>query len=177
MEWKEVSEKIGKIAPMQGTLLSGATGGISAVVGGIISSALGVENSPSAVSQAISVNPDAAVKLAQIEADQKVKLQELSVSAANNIIAADTQRILAINATMQSETKSDHWPSYAWRPFNGFIVGIMAFGCYFILPLCKVPVPVIPETVWLMFGAILGVASWFRGKMQADTAIPTDNRG
>lgn len=177
MEWKEVAEKTGKCAPMLGTLLSGATGGVSTVVGGIIASALGVENSPSAVSQAIAVNPDAAVKLAQIEADQKTKLQELSVTAANNIIAADTQRILAVNSTMQAETKSDHWPSYTWRPFNGFIVGSMAFCVYFLLPAFgKIP-PSIPSEVWMMFGAILGVASWFRGKMQADPAIPTDNRG
>ena len=35
----------------------------------------------------------------------------------------------------------------------------------------------VPDTVWLMLGGILGVASYFRGKAQADPNIPTDNRG
>lgn len=34
-----------------------------------------------------------------------------------------------------------------------------------------------PESVWLMLGGILGVASFFRGKMQADPTIPTINKG
>ncbi|PMY13752.1 hypothetical protein C1X42_32665, partial [Pseudomonas sp. FW305-BF8] len=78
-----------------------------------------------------------------------------------------------VNDTMQAETKGEHWPTYTWRPFNGFVVGIMAFGCYFVLPLCKLPVPSIPTEVWLMFGGILGVASWFRGKAQQAQAEMT----
>jgi len=41
----------------------------------------------------------------------------------------------------------------------------------------KIPVPAVPESVWLMLGGILGVASWFRGRMQADPNTKTDNRG
>ena len=129
------------------------------------------------MSKAITVNPDAAVKLAQIEKERMVELQGLAVSAANNLLAADTARILAVNATMQGETKSDHWPSYSWRPFIGFVAGLMIFGVYFVLPLIGKQVPPVPETTWLTLGAILGVASWFRGKAQADPNIPTDNRG
>lgn len=174
MEWSEIASDVAKAAPLLGTVIGGPAGG---AIGGLIASALGTQATPSAVQAALAVNPDAAVKLRQIEADQAVKLQELAVQAASNALTADTSRILAVNATMQSEAKSDHWPSYTWRPFCGFIVGIMAFGCYFVLPLLHVPAPTIPETVWLMFGGILGVASWFRGKAQADPGVPTDNRG
>lgn len=167
LDWKDVGEAVSKIAPTLGVVLGGPAGG---AVGSLIAAALGTEATPSAVQEAIKVNPDAAVKLAQIESDQKVALQRM-------VLESETSRIASVNATMQAEAKSDHWPTYSWRPFNGFIVGTMAFGCYFILPLVHIPAPTIPAEVWLMFGGILGVASWFRGKSQADPTIPTDMRG
>lgn len=176
MEWKEIASTVGKIAPLLGPLLAGPAG-VAVTIGGVIASALGVDNTPDAVSQAISINPDAAVKLAQIEKDKTVELQGLAVTSASNILAADTQRILAVNATMQAEAGSEHWPSYSWRPFIGFIAGAMLFGCYFVLPLRGIPVPPVPESAWIMIGAVLGVASWYRGKMQADPSIPTNNKG
>jgi Holin of 3TMs, for gene-transfer release len=172
MDWKDLAAVVGKTAPLLGTLIGGPAG---AAIGGIVASVLGCANTPDAVSQAIAVNPDAAVKLAQIESDERVRLQQLALAHADNQIQADTAQLQAVNATMQVETKGEHWPTYTWRPFNGFIVGVMAFGCYFVLPLCKLPVPAIPESVWLMFGAILGVASWFRG--QAQVAGTTSQKG
>ena len=61
--------------------------------------------------------------------------------------------------------------------FIGFEFGILTLGVYFVLPLCKIPVPTIPTEVWMAFGAILGVASWYRGRMQADPNIPTNSKG
>jgi uncharacterized membrane protein YdcZ (DUF606 family) len=96
---------------------------------------------------------------------------------ADNVIAAETQVILAVNATMQVEAKSDHWPTYAWRPFVGFVFGTMFLGVYFVLPLAHLPVPQVPTEAWMAIGGVLGVASFFRGKAQADPRIPTDGRG
>jgi hypothetical protein len=78
---------------------------------------------------------------------------------------------------MQAEAAAEHWPTYSWRPFCGFVFGAMFLGVYFVLPLAKLPVPVVPTEAWAAMGAVLGVASWFRGKMQADPTIPTVNRG
>lgn len=173
MEWKDVSQIVGKAAPILGNLLAGQTGGISTIVGSMISSALGVANSPGAVETALKENPEAAIMLAKVEAEQRIKLQELSVTAANNALVADTQRILAVNATMQSEANSEHWPTYSWRPFSGFVFPSLIVAVYFILPLCGKSVPAIPETVWITFATILGVASWYRGRMQAEPAKQT----
>ena len=82
-----------------------------------------------------------------------------------------------MNASIQAEAKSDHWPTYTWRPFIGFCFGFAWIGVYLVLPLLKIPSPVIPSEAWLAVGGVLGVASFFRGKMQADPTIPTDNRG
>lgn len=174
MDWKDLAGMVGKAAPLLGTLVGGPAGG---AIGGIIAAALGTAATPDAVSQALTVNPDAAVKLAQIEADQRTKLQELATDQAKAEIAAAAQVIGDVNKTMQAEAVSEHWPTYAWRPFIGFITGSMLFGVYFVLPLTKTPVPAVPDSVWLMLGGILGVASFFRGKMQADPNVPTVNRG
>lgn len=173
MDWKDIAGVVGKTAPLLGTLLGGPAG---AAVGGIIASVLGTGNSAEEVSAALA-NPEAAVKLRQIEADRQTKLAELAADQAKAEIAGAVAALQSVNQTMQSEAASNHWPTYTWRPFIGFITGGMVAGVYFVLPLAHIPVPAIPESVWLMLGGILGVASWFRGKAQADPKIPTDNRG
>jgi hypothetical protein len=93
---------------------------------------------------------------------------------------------------MRAEATSEHWPTYTWRPFIGFIFGI-AF--LFVAGLCcllaweaivnKQPeamsmIPALVTSFTALFGipgAILGVSAYFRGKMQADPAVPTVNRG
>ena len=165
MDWKDLASTVGKMAPMLGTLLGGPAG---SAIGGIVASALGAENTPTAVSQAMLTNPDAAVKLAQIEADQSIKFRELATDQAKAEIAAAMQAISEVNHTMRAEAAAEHWPTYTWRPFIGFVAGIMLLGVYFILPLAHIQVPAVPESAWLMLGGILGVASFFRGKMQSD---------
>lgn len=174
MEWKDISKLVGTAAPILGTLLGGPAG---MAIGSIVASGLGVGNTPDEVSQALAVNPDAAVKLKQIEATRQTELQALVVQAEANRLAADTAAIQAVNTTMQIEAKSEHWPTYSWRPFCGFVFGTMFLGVYFVLPLSHLPVPVVPTEAWLAIGGVLGVASYFRGKAQADPSIPTDGRG
>ena len=141
MEWKDVSKALGSVAPVLGTLVGGPAG---AAIGAVVAQALGVGATPGEVSQALTIDPEAAVKLKQIEATRQTELQGLVVAAEQNRLAADTAAIQAVNATMQVEAKADHWPTYFWRPFCGMVFGTMFFGTYFILPLLKMPVPVVP---------------------------------
>lgn len=174
MEWKDVAKAVGAAAPILGTLLGGPAG---AAIGAIVASGLGVGNTPDEVSQALQINPDAAIKLKQIESTRQVELQTLVVQAESARLAAETAAVQAVNATMQAEGKSDHWPTYSWRPFVGFVFGVMFLGVYFVLPLAGLPVPVVPTEAWIAIGGVLGVASWFRGRAQADPRVPTDVRG
>jgi hypothetical protein len=179
MDWKDIAGVIGNAAPLLGTLIGGPAG---AAVGSIVASALGTQATPDAVSQAIATNPDAAIKLRQIEADQATKLRELAVTAENNRLIAETAAVAAVNATMQAEAKADHWPTYSWRPFIGFCFGVAWLGVYLVLPILRgylpsIVQPTIPPEAWLAVGGILGVASWYRGKMQADPGVKTDSRG
>lgn len=174
MDWKDLGATLGKFAPLIGTAIGGPAG---AAVGALVSATLGTANDPSVVQQALVSNPDIALKLAQLESDQRVQLQTLIVTAEQNRLNAETAQLVAVNLTMQTEAKADHWATYSWRPFIGFVFGIMMLGIYFVLPLLHIAVPLVPTEAWLSLGAVLGVASWYRGKMQADPSIPTDNRG
>lgn len=172
MDWKDLANIVGKAAPALGTLLGGPGG---AAVGGLIASALGTANAPEDVAAAVK-DPDALVKLRQIEADKATKLQELLAAQAQAEIAAAQAQVQAVNNTMQTEAKADHWPTYSWRPAIGFVFAAY-IASLFILPLFgKAPV-VLSADMTMAVGAILGVASWFRGKAQADPRIPTDSRG
>lgn len=93
----------------------------------------------------------------------------------------EQQLPLAVNATMQAESKAEHWPQYSWRPYWGFISGT-AF--LFVVILCCMlgweaviekqaeALRMIPDLVTafsMLFaipGAILGVTAWHRGAMQ-----------
>ena len=131
----------------------------------------------------LKANPDLAAKYALAVLDQETEFQKLAVQN-----AAD------INASMQTEAKADHWPTYTWRPFIGFCVGFNTFAASLLvlavfssLMLGVVQAAAAIAQLPLVLGAlagingtvlpILGIASWFRGKAQADPNIPTDMRG
>ena len=99
------------------------------------------------------------------------------------MLAADTTAVQAVNATMQAESKSEHWAQWLWRPFNGFAFGITLFCNYaipvivnsLILPFLSSPhtplvAGTIPPEALMAWGAILGVTAWHRGAMQVEQA-------
>lgn len=86
MDWKDIAGAVGKAAPILGTLLGGPAGG---AVGGLIASALGTGNDPAEV-QAALANPEAALKLREVEARRQVELQALAVDMAKAELAAST---------------------------------------------------------------------------------------
>jgi len=160
MQWKDVGKLVGQYAPLLGDLLPIPYAGVA---GKLIASAFGVENAPDAIHNAITNDPDAAIKLAKLELDNKALLQQQTLTA-------ETMRIQSVNKTMQAESKSEHWMQWAWRPFIGFIFGITFMGVYFALPLLKLASPAIPSEAWMMMGAVLGVASWHRGIEKTERA-------
>ena len=73
MDWSDIKGVIGGIAPLLGTAIGGPAG---AALGGMVSSALGVANTPDAVSQALKTNPEAAVKLRQFELENEADIRK-----------------------------------------------------------------------------------------------------
>ena len=108
------------------------------------------------------------------EALQKAK--EFELAHQETLLRLQVEALVAVNKTMQTEASSDHWPTYSWRPFIGFMFGLYIFS-FVLLPLFGVMPIVLSADLTLAVGGILGIASWFRGKMQSDPSVPTDNRG
>lgn len=129
------------------------------------------------IAQAVTGQPTGDAALKAMQADPALVLQYRQAVLAQEV---DFQKLAVqnasdINATMRAETAAEHWPSYGWRPAIGF-----SFAGYitaqWVLPLFHVAPPQIDAQLMLAIGSILGVASFFRGKMQADPNTKTVNR-
>lgn len=188
MDWKDIAQTVGKAAPLLGTLLGGPAGG---AVGGIIASALGTSAEPTAVADALA-SPDALVKLREIEASRQTRLQELVTQQATAELQAATANAADVNRTMQAESISERWPQYSWRPAIGFSVALAvllavltvfaAYGAVVFGGRAEglQHLPGILAAVAGIIGVvspILGIASWFRGRMQAGPPDPNARAG
>lgn len=97
MDWSDLKDIVGKSAPLVGTLLGGPAGG---AVGGIIAAALGTEAQPEKVASAIAANPDAMVRIQEIEAKHKEELERMTLEN-------ETARLVEINKTARAEAQSE----------------------------------------------------------------------
>lgn len=108
--WESIKDTVGKIAPVAGTLLGGPAGG---AVGGLIASALGVDNDPDAVAQAIKTDPSAALKLRQVEAE----LEQTRLEMRAQVVTA--------------EANGESWLQRNWRPLMMIWFGVLVGGYWF----------------------------------------------
>lgn len=115
--WDNVKKIIGTAAPMIGTLIGGPAG---TAVGGMVASALGVENTPNAIEQELKANPEALLKLKQLESDERVRLRELSVEQSKIESEERRNQLTQQHATMQAELASNDPYVRRWRPTFGY---------------------------------------------------------
>jgi len=132
--------------------------------------------------ETLQADPNLVLKYRQAVLDQEIEFQSLAVTNAGDI-----------NKTMQAEAASEHWPTYSWRPAIGFAVAVDIVASVLVVLMAYVGVmffkvdanvlsylPAMLGAMAALVGVaspILGIASWFRGKMQADPTIQTVNRG
>lgn len=157
--------------PWIGTALGGPLGGVAADAVGKV---LGMKESTVDTVKAVltGMPPEELGKLKLAELEVQLRMQELGFKSVFDLAKLEVESISEVNQTMRVEAAAEHWPTYSWRPFNGFLFGITIFCSYFLLPLFGIETPEIPNEVWLTWGGILGIASFFRGKAQADPEIP-----
>ena len=112
MDWGKVGQAVADAAPLLGGVLLGPAG---AVGGKLIAAALGTKEDPDAVAAAIQADPNALVKIKQIEADNALALQQVTLQA-------ETARLATVNATIQTEVAStDPWVR-RMRPTFGYVL-------------------------------------------------------
>lgn len=153
--WSSVKSLLGGAAPLVGSLLGGPAG---ASVGSLIASALGVKNTPQAITSELKNNPEALLKIKQLESDERVALRELSLKEA--ALALDKRKAnLADTANARREHKSNNMPSVLTLVLAAMVAGIFA-ALFFAKP---------PEgydqVIIMMAGAVVGafgtaVAFW-----------------
>lgn len=183
MDWSDIGATIKKGAPLLANVLTGNIPGAIGTVAGWIGDALGVEPTPDAIGQALKTDPQAAIKLAEIEAKRQTDLATLTTQVDVAEIDADKSQISEVNNTMRAEGASEHWPQWSWRPAIGFSFALGFLAC--VLFVCALAwkavmggkpdaigmIPTLVSAFAALFaipGAILGVAAHHRGKMKRE---------
>jgi hypothetical protein len=179
-----------QLAPTAATLLLGPLSGLAVK---FLGDALGApEATTDAVTTALkdlSATPEGRIRLAELDA----QLRTHAVNAGVDLERLAVQNAGDVNKTMQAEGAAEHWPTYSWRPAIGFAVALnvlmtsaTAAAAYMLVIFMGKDAQVlsyVPAMVGSMaalvgvVAPILGIASWFRGKAQADPAIATSNKG
>jgi len=180
-----------KTLPVIATALGGPFAGLAVDA---VTSWLGIpkESAEKVKAMLEGMPPEKLVEMKKIDADLQIRLAELGYDSILKLEELNIRADEAVNLTMRAEAASEHWPTYSWRPFIGFVFGItfmfVAGLCCYLAYLAVVEtnanamtmIPAVVTAFTALFGipgAILGVSAFFRGKMQADPAIPTTNRG
>lgn len=180
MDWKELGKKVAGLGlPALGASLGGPAGG---ALGTIIASTLGLSDAtPESIAKAVATNPDNIVKLRELEVMERIRTREIDADESIKFRQADSADISTVNASIQAESKSEHWPQWSWRPSVGFAVAfdITALGVTVVASYGYAMVSGITRHLELLPGMltamatvlaiplpILGIASWWRGKQK-----------
>jgi len=136
MKWSDVSEFISQVAPIAGTLVGGPIGG---AVGALLSKTLGVENKPDAVIEAVKNNPDALLKLKELENSKA--LADLQAHMDTMRLYADSEKAnlqTVVNAQDMYKAKNDQADKIAnsiftWNlPIIVVLVGVNLLAIQYI---------------------------------------------
>lgn len=120
MSWSSIKEAVSPFAPLLGKALA-LTGPVGAVAGGLLANALGVDETPDAVAQAIQSDPNAVLRIKEVELNNAAQLQRC-------VIEAQTTRLTEINKTMRAEYAADGWFKTGWRPMIGYMLAFSMGG-------------------------------------------------
>jgi len=74
MDWKDVGKTISKAAPILGTILGGPIGAAAGGAASLIASLFGCEDDPAAVMQAIQSDPQAMIRLKELEVQHRADI-------------------------------------------------------------------------------------------------------
>ena len=121
MAWQDTLKKIASAAPLLGRLLPIPGAGVA---GDLIAAAFGTKNDPESLEVAINADPNAVLKLREIEDNNRTLLQQQLILAETARIQAnllaESDRLKTINETMRAETSSDDPYVRRWRPTFGY---------------------------------------------------------
>jgi len=115
-------------------------------------------------------NPENLLSILNASPKAVLLFQKAANDLTFKLYAEDTKRLQAVNATMQSESRSVSLAQRLWRPFNGFLFGITIWCDYFMAPIVlsalksNLTLTHVPMEIYLLWSTVLGVTAWSRGK-------------
>jgi hypothetical protein len=125
MAWQDTLKKIASAAPLLGRLLPIPGAGVA---GDLIAAAFGTKNDPESLEAAINADPNAVLKLREIEDNNRTLLQQQLILAETARIQAnllaESDRLKTINETMRAETSSEDPYVRRWRPTWGYATAL-----------------------------------------------------
>jgi len=134
MEWKDVGKAVGKLgAGLLGNALAASpVGGLINVVADVLG--LGADPSPDDMMEAISADPEAAVKLLTVQDNNRVEIQRISLQG-DQAFLADRQNARMRQVESEKATGKRDYNLYAlsWLIVLGFF-GLVALLCFRALP-------------------------------------------
>lgn len=148
MEWSDVGRKAIELGlPLLGGVLGGPAG---AGVGKLVATAVtgNADASPSEVEQALATNPDAVVRLREIESNHSIELEKLALQGEATRLAHDERMFAEAAATQRAEIQSEDQyvrrarPTWVW-------VGAISVGLV-VVTLCAS----IAGATLMVFGAV-----------------------
>lgn len=145
MDWKSM---ISKAAPILGTLVGGPVGGAAVMAVKMIAGALGVEDSPDAIEAELKANPEALLKLKELELNNKATLERLKTEQ-------EKDRLTDVSSARSRQTEHEKTTGksdanlyvLAWTVVFGFF-GLMGLLCFRALPNES------SSVVFMLFGAL-----------------------
>jgi hypothetical protein len=157
MDWKDIAGAVGKAAPIVGGILGGPAG---AAVGGLVATALGTQATPDAVSRALLADPQAALKIKELEVNSRVQLQQLAVTAEQNRLqAAAAQYAAEANDRDSARRLAAAQPNDWVRPAITGLLLLGAVGIIFCV-FSGIAEPLLRDaTASLTIGTVIGY--WF----------------
>lgn len=154
MEWKDVGNAVKKALPLIGTVLGGPMGGAAGGIIAMIASALGLkddEATPENVMQLIQTDPQAMIKMREIELNHKLELEKILLEY-DRLYLQDRQGARDMNVkTTQATGKRDvNLYVLAWVNVIGF------FSVLMLVIIVKMPTDDVAKTaIAMLFGALI----------------------
>ncbi|MFC1477249.1 hypothetical protein ACFL6L_02170 [candidate division KSB1 bacterium] len=155
MDWKSIGESVIKKAPLIGKAVSGG------MFTDVVAAALGADHDPQSISDAVKNDPDAYVKLKDLESKYTVELQEISLQL-DKARLQDKRDVREREYEMARIGKSN-WPLYSL----GALIAFGFFAALTIIIFKGLPEGENNNLLMLMVGGLISnftaVVSYFFG--------------
>lgn len=188
MDLKDFGKKLAELGlPLLGAALP-IPGG--AAIGAVLAKAIGARSeAPEDILDILTANPEMRLKARQIEMEHEEEIHRILLEHEAKMRAAESADLAQVNETIREEIRnsaSEEWYQKSWRPFNGYSFGVVLLLNYGLPAIFNTIAPVfdpqwrtvvpspIPESVFLAWGAVLGVTAWHRGLMQRGSSGKSD---